>query len=648
MNGPHFVERQHLRQWFSEARTLSELSLSIGKQSASSEYLEDEIGLPFHLRFVIDKRMQETGEEVGREALNSIPFYSLCNGLFLPLSGMQPEKVRHLFGIDSPSPPTHQAREQLLASFLVKDVGLDLVSKLGAVLGDPFRGRPSTFKRDSLLRLLLSVQMVQRRTLLDRLTMVGDVAVLFAESRNVLKVEPQLTAQEVFETLRYMREEPRTRKFDILRSLLVRCGRLEAFFLAKLLLRNAGFGFDYQGPLIARSLAEHFGAPPEEVAHAMALTDPFKVAQILSEEGAAGLKQIQLQPLVPLRPALAGGNSDDVDVFPTWVERKYDGIRLMLHKSTDNRGSTLCGAYTRRKGDWLESVPGLDLVIKQLPCQNCIIDGEIYGTVMDFERGSRPASVYDVYASLRGEKTTGVNLKYAAFDLIFLDGRDLTGMPLSERRRMLQMLLAPLGLMPHLPVPVSLSEGQLAQSADDVKRLYHHFRNQGYEGIITKRLDGPYKIASRDPEWTKKKPAITLDLVLLAAVFSVTTKQNAGMFGSYVIGARLADGTFEDVGDVAGVDRIRDGEIQNEIMREGLLTGGRVERASASGVRPGVEFRPHLVVTVRFEGIIREQGEGGQLRLRDPKLVMIRSDKGPHETDKVEAIEELYLRQRVG
>jgi len=648
MQGPHFVGTQDLRQWFSNAKTLSELSLSIGQQRASSEYLEDVVGLPFHLRFVIDKRMEESGGVVSRTALNSIPFYSLCKGLFLPLSGMQPEKAKFHFGLDLPPPPNHQEREKLLASFLMKDVGMDLVSRLACVLGDPFRGKPSTFRRDSLLRLLQSVQMVQRRALLDRLTMVGDVAVLFAEARPTLKQEPPLTALEVFETLRFMREEPRTRKFDILRSIFLRCGRLEAFFLAKLLLRKAGFGFDYQGPLIARALADHFGAQAEEVAHAMALTDPFQVAQILQEDGAPGLKKIRLQPLVPIRPALAGGNSDDLDVFPTWVERKYDGIRLMLHKSTDSRGSMLCGAYTRRRGDWLESVPGLDYVIKSLPCSNAIIDGEIFGTTMDLERGSRPASVYDVYATLRGEKAGGVNLKYAAFDLLYLDGQDLTGLPLSERRKRLQILMASVGMMPNLPVPMSLSEGQMASTKEDVKRLYQHFRNQGYEGIITKRLDGPYKIAARDPEWTKKKPAITLDLVLLAGVFAVTTKEKAGMFGSYVIGARAADGTFEDVGDVAGIDRYRDQEIQQEIMREGLLTGGRIERPSASGVRPGVEFRPHIVVTVRFEGIIREQVDGGRLRLRDPKLVMIRSDKGPHEADKVDALEELFLRQRVG
>jgi DNA ligase-1 len=119
------------------------------------------------------------------------------------------------------------------------------------------------------------------------------------------------------------------------------------------------------------------------------------------------------------------------------------------------------------------------------------------------------------------------------------------------------------------------------------------------------------------------------------------------MFGSYVIGARTAEGGFEDVGDVAGVDQARDAEMQGLIMRDGLLTGGQIERASASGVRPGLQLRPSIVVTVRFEGVIRESATG-KLSLRDPKLVVIRSDKSPDEADTTSTIESLYLKQKVG
>ncbi len=140
---------------------------------------------------------------------------------------------------------------------------------------------------------------------------------------------------------------------------------------------------------------------------------------------------------------------------------------------------------------------------------------------------------------------------------------------------------------------------------------------------------------------------MTLDLVLIGAVYAVTGKENVGLFGSYAIAARRPDGSFEDVGDVAGVDRLRDLEIQGEIAREGLATGRRIERQSASGVRSGMELRPSIVVTVRFEGIARDTTTG-RLGLRGPKLMAIRADKPASEADSTLAIEAIYLRQRVG
>jgi DNA ligase-1 len=99
------------------------------------------------------------------------------------------------------------------------------------------------------------------------------------------------------------------------------------------------------------------------------------------------------------------------------------------------------------------------------------------------------------------------------------------------------------------------------------------------------------------------------------------------MFGSYVIAAKQTDGTFLDVGDVAGVDRAKDQQIQETIMKEGLITGNHVERTGVSGKRPGIELRPFLVAVIKFEGLLKEPVTG-EIKLRGPKLVALRPDKG--------------------
>jgi DNA ligase-1 len=639
-----WVSTDDVGTWFRTSPKLSEFTTTIGRQPVDRDYLARSLRFPLHLEHTV-RRLAASGIEVAADRFDSIPFYSLCRGLWLPLSGMTPERAAQVFGLVSEPPPDSTRREALLHQFMASENGLSLEQKVACLLGDPFQGKRSTFRRDSMMRLLLSLQLKKRAELLDRLRLVGDVAVLFAEYADQLRGEPPLTAAEVLETLRTLPEEKRSFRFDLLRSLLARCGKVEAYFLAKLMLRKAGFGFQYEGSLLARLIAEPFAVSAEQVSHAMALTDPFHVVRTLADQGIDGLRQIQLQPLVPVRPALAGGTTAEIKQFPVWIERKYDGVRLMLHRSTDQLGSVLCGAYSRNRGDFLESARGLEMTIKMLNAHSAIVDGELYGTVVDLD-GARPATVYEVFRSLQGEAANPVNLRFAAFDLLYLNGHDLTQRPLRERRQQLMALIGPASSMP-LPVPMTVAEGQQAESMEDVNRLYQHFRTQGYEGIISKNLDAPYLLAARDPEWRKRKPAITLDLVLLGAVYAVTTKEKAGMFGSYVIGARTDDGGFEDVGDVAGVDQARDAEMQNLIMRDGLLTGGRIERASASGVRPGLQLRPSIVVTVRFEGVIRETATG-KLSLRDPKLVVIRNDKSPAEADTSKAIEVLYLKQKVG
>ncbi|MBL8810993.1 MAG: hypothetical protein JNM43_12515 [Planctomycetaceae bacterium] len=640
------VQTNDVKAWLSKASQLSEFTRGIG--GPSDPDADQELGIPDHLQFLIRRLSSDKAEGVALDAFDSIPFYSLCRAFFLPLSMLDPERAATIFGLKIATPPDTAAREALLADFLNRNIGLTLEEQLGCILGDVFMGRRSSVRRDSLVRLLMSLKLMSRRECLDRLTQVGDIAVMYAENRPSLKSDTPLTSAEVIRTLRFLPDAGQTTRFRVLRSLFARCGKLEAYFLARLLLQKAGLGFDYQGPLIARLLAQKFGATEEQVSHAMALTDAFKVANVLLSEGVDGLRRIQLQPLVPVRPMLSGGMVADIEdsELPVWVERKYDGIRLLLHKSTDTRGSVLCGAYTRNRGDWLEQITGIEVSIRNIPATNCIVDGELFGTVLDIEAGARPASVYEVYASLQGQAAIPVNLKFAAFDLLYMNGMDLTTKPLHERRQILMGLLAPLQGRP-LAIPISVSEGQMAQSKDDLNRLFHHFRAQGYEGIITKDLKAPYRLSTRDPGWKKRKPEITLDLVLLGATRAVTTKENAGMFGSYVIGARNSQGGYDIVGDVAGVDRVREMEIQREIMREGLMTGQRMERPSASGARPGVALRPYIVVTVRFEGIARDQVTGA-LSLRDPKLVVLRSDKPAAEADSMSNLEEIYLRQRVG
>ena len=150
------VQADDVRAWLGRAADLGELTRSIGQRHMDDEYVERTLGLPLHVRFAIE-RLGHEREEVEATALDSIPFYSLCRGLFLPLSAMAPEKAAQLFGLRIEAPPDTAGREALLLRFFEKDVGLSIAQKIACILGDPFRGRRGTLRRDSLVRLLMSM-----------------------------------------------------------------------------------------------------------------------------------------------------------------------------------------------------------------------------------------------------------------------------------------------------------------------------------------------------------------------------------------------------------------------------------------------------------------------------------------------------------
>jgi len=75
---------RRLQDFNTASGNLGELCRSIGQKRPSDEYLGRAFGLPLHLRFAVDRLAAERAE-VPSGALDSIPFYSLCRAVFLPL-----------------------------------------------------------------------------------------------------------------------------------------------------------------------------------------------------------------------------------------------------------------------------------------------------------------------------------------------------------------------------------------------------------------------------------------------------------------------------------------------------------------------------------------------------------------------------------
>jgi bifunctional non-homologous end joining protein LigD len=165
---------------------------------------------------------------------------------------------------------------------------------------------------------------------------------------------------------------------------------------------------------------------------------------------------------------------------PQWeYELKLDGYRLQAVKHEDK-----VRLYSRRGNDFTKKFARIATCVSKIQASCVVLDGE---AVAVDEHGKPSFQMLQNRASL----PAGWQLAYYAFDLLHLNGEDLTGLPLRDRRAMLESVLGNSGVLLSQSLP-----GTLPQIMAAVKQ-------HGLEGIVAKRLDSKYQAGRRSDLWLK-------------------------------------------------------------------------------------------------------------------------------------------------
>jgi bifunctional non-homologous end joining protein LigD len=164
---------------------------------------------------------------------------------------------------------------------------------------------------------------------------------------------------------------------------------------------------------------------------------------------------------------------------PEWIfERKFDGIRLLAFK--DGRDVRLLS-----RNRLPQNIPALAAAIADLPVRDAALDGEvIWGPSTPGDDGARSGQAGPAYH---------------VFDVMWIDGRDVTALPFDERRALLQSL------------PLRAPLVRVAALHDE--KPWERACREGWEGVIAKRRDSPYE-HKRSRHWLKMKCEATADLVV--------------------------------------------------------------------------------------------------------------------------------------
>jgi bifunctional non-homologous end joining protein LigD len=165
---------------------------------------------------------------------------------------------------------------------------------------------------------------------------------------------------------------------------------------------------------------------------------------------------------------------------PQWAhEIKHDGYRLIVRR--DGAGVRL---FTRRGYDWTDRFPAIVTAAARLRAESFTLDGEavVCG----------PDGVAD-FNALHSRRRLREAILYA-FDLLELDGADMRPQALGKRKAKLAKLLARVG------AGIVLNEHIVADGAV----VFAQACRMGFEGIVSKRLDAPYR-SGRSGDWIKTK-----------------------------------------------------------------------------------------------------------------------------------------------
>lgn len=295
----------------------------------------------------------------------------------------------------------------------------------------------------------------------------------------------------------------------------------------------------------------------------------------------------------PFQPVQLATLVDTVPTGERWIhEMKYDGYRTLVAI-----GGGEAKAYTRTGLDWSDRFAPLLAEAGTLEVAAALIDGE--AVVLDHEGRS---SFQALQSALKANNAGAI--VYYAFDLLSLDGEDVTGLPLLQRKEKLRALI------PEGQEHFRYSE-HIRGSGE---KLLSTFCAAGLEGIVSKQVDGRY-LGSRSASWLKTKCIKRQEFIIVGW----TPSDKARGFRSLLLGVH-------DGGSLRYAGKVGTGFDTDEMVRllermkplEQQAASVEAPRAAVRGAR---WLKPQLVAEVAYTEMT---GEG---LLRHPSYLGLREDK---------------------
>lgn len=407
------------------------------------------------------------------------------------------------------------------------------------------------------------------------------------------------------------------------------------------------------------------------------------VAEIYWLKGEKGVRDLKLIVGKPIRLALAERMPNAEEVVKRMgnefaAEPKFDGFRVQVHLDKSQRVNP-SSTESKRGREESESqgeidpksdavTRGIQLFSRNLENTTCAFPDIVEGVLKEINAKSAildgEAIAYNpiTFEFLPFQETTKRRRKYKieemvkklplvlfAFDLLYLNGEDITSWPYYKRRKELEKLVK------EKNGTVRLAEQRILHKEEEIQNFFNEAISGGLEGLMIKKLDAPYKAGGRGFHWIKFKRSQsgqlndTVDCVLLGVYTGRGKRTEFGVGGLLV-------GIYDDKKDeFVTISRVGTGLTDEEFRRVKAISDKlQVTRKPArvnSKVEPSFWVEPKVVLEIYADEItkspIHTAGEvdGVGYALRFPRLVKFRDDKKAEDCTTVDEIRKMYANQ---
>ena len=474
---------------------------------------------------------------------------------------------------------------------------------------------------------------------------------LFSQPLTLKDVVAQLTRIETAQG-----KNSQTTKVDVLTGMLHDSGPTEARYICRIVSGRMRVGASAMTILdaLAQSFADKESRPDIERAFNVTC-DLGLVGETLAEKGMTGIDEIRVKVGNPIKVMLAERLPSIPEVIEKMggrcaMEFKYDGMRAQAHITKDS-----VKIYSRRLENLTDNFLDVgERLIQNLKGSEAIVEGECVaidpdtGNMLPFQMVTHRRRKHGLDSAIRD-----IPVKIFMFDILYLDGRDLTHLPYERRREILSQSF-------DMDDMVGLTTMGIVEDEVQAEEFFDRAIGAKCEGIMAKSLSDTsvYRAGSRGFLWIKYKKDYhetltdTFDLAVVGAFYGMGKR--AGKYGALLMAAY-----DQDTGDFCTVCKLGTGFDDAFLdALPSLLDGTKVNTVPSNvktGLEPDVWFEPKVVLEVAGADLTLSPNhkaaygwakEDAGIGIRFPRYTgRLRDDKSAEQSTSVNEIYDMYEMQ---